>query len=230
VEAGVNDKLYLRTWQNGMYGATDDYILTLTPQNYTGTELAAEIGLQFLSIPITLAPYCWFSNKTQIMSLSIAGHECKIMTDAELKTISDWGLPLQTPPAQTYDVNNLASVNELLTNTGKVSTTGTAISPAQYYLSLQPVRNIYMRSPNISSFNTIGCNGESSVIKKIPVSSNQGDMIFNNITSANDFLDCSKATWKTLEFHLVDVNSNYINLHGADISFSLILDKQLPDQ
>ncbi len=87
-----------------------------------------------------------------------------------------------------------------------------------------------MRSPNISSFNTIGCNGESSVIKKIPVSSNQGEMIFNNITSSNDFLDCSKATWKTLEFHLVDVNSNYINLHGADVSFSLILDNQLPNQ
>ena len=55
-------------------------------------------------------------------------------------------------------------------------------------------------------------------------------MISNNITSANDFLDCSRATWKTLEFHLVDVNSNYINLHGADVSFSLILDRQLPDQ
>ena len=87
-----------------------------------------------------------------------------------------------------------------------------------------------MRSPNISSFSTIGCNGESSIIKKIPVSSNNGDMIFNNITSANDFLDCSRATWKTLEFHLVDVNSKYVNLHGANVSFSLILDKQIPDQ
>ena len=87
-----------------------------------------------------------------------------------------------------------------------------------------------MRSPNISSFNTIGCNGESSVIKKIPVSSNQGHMILNDITSSTDFLNCSKAPWKTLEFHLVDVNSYYINLHGVDVSFSLILDKQLPDQ
>ena len=68
------------------------------------------------------------------------------------------------------------------------------------------------------------------MIKRIPVSSNQGEMFFNNITSANDFLDCSKATWKTLEFHLVDVNSKYINLHGADVSFSLILDKQNHNQ
>jgi len=59
------------------------------------------------------------------------------------------------------------------------------------------------------------------------VTSNFGDMVFNNVTSANDFLECGKAIWKTLEFHLLDVNSNYINLHGLDISFSLILDKQV---
>ena len=47
VEASVNDKLYLRTWLNGMYGANNEYILILTPQNYTGTELAHEIGTQF---------------------------------------------------------------------------------------------------------------------------------------------------------------------------------------
>ena len=87
-----------------------------------------------------------------------------------------------------------------------------------------------MRSPNISSFNTIGANGESSIIKKIPVSSNYGDMIFNNVTASNDFLDCSNQTWRTLEFHLLDVNSNYLNLHGSNISFSLIMDKQNPNQ
>ena len=69
-------------------------------------------------------------------------------------------------PYPTYDVNNLDSVNELLTNTGNVSTIGTTSIPVQFYLNLQPVRNVYMRSPNISSFNTIGCNGESSIIKK----------------------------------------------------------------
>ena len=126
--------------------------------------------------------------------------------------------------------NNLDSVNELFTNSSSLSTVGSVSTPVQFNLNLQPIRNIYMRSPNISSFNTIGCNGESSIIKKIPVSSNYGDLVFNNITAANDFLDCSKQTWRTLEFHLIDVNSNYINLHGANISFSLILDKQNPNQ
>ncbi len=55
-------------------------------------------------------------------------------------------------------------------------------------------------------------------------------MVFNNITSASDFLDCSRQAWKTLEFHLLDVNSNYINLHGSNVSFSLILDRQIYNQ
>ena len=118
-------------------------------------------------------------------------------------------------------------MNELLTNTSKVSTLGTTATPVQFYMNLQPIRNVYMRSPNISTFNTIGCNGESSIIKKVPVSSNSGDMIFSNVTSENDFLDCSRATWKTLEFHLIDVNANYINLHGSNVSFSLILDRSV---
>ena len=142
------------------------------------------------------------------------------MTDIELQTISNWG-------GTAYDVNNLDSVNELLTNTSKVSTIGTTATPVQFYINLQPIRNVYMRSPNISTFNTIGCNGESSIIKKVPVSSNSGDMIFSNVTSENDFLDCSRATWKTLEFHLIDVNANYINLHGSNVSFSLILDRSV---
>ena len=223
VEEGVNDKIYIRTILNG---ANTDYLLALTAQNYNGVQLRAELETKIQTLMFVgsaLVPTVLFNPQTNEISLSIAGHNCKILTDTELKTITNWG-------GTSYDINSLDSVNELLTNTAKVSTIGTPSSPVKFYLNLQPVRNIYMRSPNISSFSTIGCNGESSIIKKIPVSSNFGDMIFNNITSANDFLDCSKQTWKTLEFHLLDVNSKYINLHGSNVSFSLILDKQLTTQ
>ena len=73
-------------------------------------------------------PTVSYNSQTQRISLSIAGHDCKVMTDTELKTISNWG-------GTAYDVNNLDSVNELLTNTGKVSTTGTAI-PVQFFISI----------------------------------------------------------------------------------------------
>ena len=159
IEAGVNDKFYLRTILNS---ANTDYVLTLTAQNYNGIQLATEIATRLQTLTFfgsALVPTVSYNSQTQRISLSIAGHDCKVMTDTELKTISNW-------VGTAYDVNNLDSVNELLTNTGKVSTTGTSAIPVQFYLNLQPIRNVYMRSPNISSFNTIGCNGESSIIKK----------------------------------------------------------------
>ena len=160
------------------------------------------------------------------MSISVANLDIHFFTDREL-TEAAIGVG---SGGTAYNTRNLTSANALISNNSLPSPIGNNANPAKYTLNLQPVRNIYMRSPNISFFTTLGCNGESSIIKKIPVTCNFGEMVFNNITAANDFLDCSKATWKTLEFHLLDVNSNYIDLHGMDISFSLILDKHVTDE
>ena len=159
VELGVNDKLYLRTILNSV---NTDYVITLTPQNYNGTQLATELmsklgGLNFNGS--ALVPVVSYDGRTSRISVSITGHDCKVMTDLELKTITNW-------VGTAYDKSDLESVNALLTNFGSLSTVGTQITPVKLHLNLQPVRNIYIRSPNISSFNTIGANGESSIIKK----------------------------------------------------------------
>ena len=220
VEQNINDKLYLRLTVN--YVDTD-YLITLNPQTYNGSQLASEINSQINTTVFAgnaSAPIASYNPQNQTISVSISGFDYKILTDNELRTLT-WGGTI------SYNRNDLQSVNELLSNNENTSTTGTVATPVQFYLNLQPVRNIYLRSPNISSFNTIGCNGESSIIKKIPVTNNYGGMIYSTVTSGSDYLDCSKQTWKTLEFHLLDVNSNYINLHGSNVSFSIVLDKDL---
>ena len=225
VEQNINDKLYLRLTLN--YAHTD-YIFTLRPQTYNGSQLASEIDTQIrtgIYLGNALVPTVSYNSQNETISLSVTVNvqnvtfDCKILTDYELKTLT-WG-------GTSYNKNDLQSVNELLSNNENTSTTGTVSTPVEFYLNLQPVRNIYLRSPNISSFSTIGCNGESSIIKKIPVTTNYGGMIYSTVTSGSDYLDCSKQTWKTLEFHLLDVNSNYINLHGSNVSFSIVLDKDL---
>ena len=148
------------------------------------------------------------------------------MTDHELKTVTNWGgigTSNVQSPYPTYDVNNLYSVNKLLTNNGTVSTVGNTTSPAICYVNLVNARNIYLKSPNLSSFNTIGCNGESTV------NVGPGDMITSNITSATDFLDCSRATWKTIEIMIQDVHGNEINLHGSNWSFNILFDIANPN-
>ena len=79
-----------------------------------------------------------------------------------------------------------------------------------------------MRSPNLSSFDTMGCNGESSIIKKINVNANPGDMIFSNIISGSDFLDCSHNTWRKIEISITDVKNREMNLHSANWSLIFI--------
>ena len=80
-----------------------------------------------------------------------------------------------------------------------------------------------MRSPNLSSFNTIGPDGSASIIKKIAVNVPPGEMITSYITSSTDYLDSSRATRKRLEVVLQDVNGNELNLYGLNWSFSILL-------
>ena len=141
------------------------------------------------------------------------------MTDNELQsdTIAWQGT--------AYDKNNLQSANDLIKNSYSTSTTHNNASPFVTYIDLQPIRNIYISSPNIGNFNTIGPRGQSSIIKKVPVTANFNSMIFDQVMATNDYLDCSRQTLRTLEFRLTDVNNNEIPLHGSNWSMSLVFDQ-----
>ena len=86
-------------------------------------------------------------------------------------------------------------------------------------------RNLYLTSPNLSSFTTMGARGEANIIKKIPVSSDFGYLIIDSYTSNHDWLDCSNLTLNNLEFVLKDVKGNVIPLHGSHVSFSIVFSK-----
>ncbi len=92
-------------------------------------------------------------------------------------------------------------------------------------IDLQPIRNIYMSSPNLGNFNTMGARGESDIIKKIPVTSDYNYMIFNNVLQGNDYLDCSRQTLRILEFRFSDVHGNLDPLNKSHINFSIIFDR-----
>ena len=91
-------------------------------------------------------------------------------------------------------------------------------------VSLQPIRNLYLFSPNLGSYSTVGPNGEASILKVIPVSAPPGSMILDQVVAGNDYLECGKQTLRTLEFQLKDVRGNFVSLHRRDLSFSLAFD------
>ena len=214
----VTDKLYFRLQLTNVAIALTDYTITLDSKTYSGTQFVAMIVSKITAVTGGAATTGSYDNQSKRMSLSVANLDLNFFTDAELTdpTIS-WS-------GTAYNTANLNSANELLSNKQLPSPVGNTALPAEYYLMLTPIRNIYMRSPNLSSFNTIGCNGESNIIKKIAVNVPPGEMITSYITSSTDYLDCSRATWKTLEVILMDVNGNEINLYGLNWSFSILLD------
>ena len=58
------------------------------------------------------------------------------------------------------------------------------------------------------------------------MSADFGYVIFDELMQQNDYLDCSRQTLKTIDLLLRDVNNNTINLHGANLSFSIVFDVQ----
>ena len=165
VETGVNDQLYFRI-SDPTYILPDylhqDLVIVLDPSDYTGTEFAAHVLSKITAI--TSGVYsinCVYDTRSRMMSISVANQDIHFFTDEELKDPS-YNIGWQ---GSSYDINNSRCGNELLTNYDR-SIVGNSLNPAKYYLNLTPVRNIYMRSPNLSSFNTIGADGSSNIIKK----------------------------------------------------------------
>ena len=93
------------------------------------------------------------------------------------------------------------------------------------YINFQSIRNVYIRSPNLGSFSTMSLRGDRDIIKKVPVTANANEVIFNNTMISADYLECSRQTLSRLEFKLEDVNGNVIDLNGAHWSCSLIFSK-----
>ena len=119
-----------------------------------------------------------------------------------------------------YNKNNLQSVNNVLRNR-KITPIYSLASPyMSQFLNLLNINTIYITSPDLGSYSTLGPRpGELTVVKKIAVSAKFG--LTNNDVGALPFdvLDCSKQTLRTLRFRLTDVHGKIIPLNDQNVSF-----------
>jgi hypothetical protein len=123
-----------------------------------------------------------------------------------------------------YDYNNLNSINELIQNT-KDSTPmfNHNVSYWSNFMNFNTIRNVYICSPNLCSLSVIGPRGGlCNIVKKVPVTSDYGYVVYSGGSIAHDFIECSRQCLKTLEFTLEDVNGNVIDLNDNPVSFSII--------
>jgi hypothetical protein len=206
IEEGMNDKIYFRCPTL----AIPDQVITIASRNYIGTTFATELQSK---LPLPGVTVIYNADRHNLTITSTA--QFQIPTEAELAT----GLR-NTWTGGSYSTSNPQSVNEVLGNLTGASTL--ALNYISQFLDFGFVRDIYIHSPTLTSYHTLGCRGESSIIKKIPVTSSFGSYVVDSITDRQDFLDVSKLCLRTLEFQLRDVKGNVIPLHGVNVSFSLI--------
>ena len=218
-----NNKLYIGNFNDDL--TLNKTKLTIPNGNYTGVSLASAIqSLLYKRFPNDDDRVYYESSRGILIFESL--REFTIFTDDEVMELTY----IQPPFAVWNDVNNeqtsapelgnAESINEILRNTVPKPTSKKFETE---FLDLINTHNIYIHSPNLGfNYNTIGCKGENSIIKKVPVSSGFGYQILDTVVAPHDKIDVSRQNIKTLHFSLKNVFGNTINLHGSNVSFSLI--------
>jgi len=214
VEA-YNNKFYMQ--MQGFY-----FMVRLTPQNHTGISLASDMQTSLSIFPAFGFTVAYSTGKGTITINSTTDKPFKFLTDRELRA-----LPSSTPITDNngasipFNPDDLQSANSIIRNN---NTSALSTSFTTQFLDLLNTHSIFIHSPNIGSFETLGVRGESTIIKKVPVTSSYGYLIVDSVVANHDKIDVSRQMFKQMEFSLKNVHGNTIDLHGSSVSFSLIFE------
>ena len=122
----------------------------------------------------------------------------------------------------SFDANSLRSVNEVLGNY--------QVAVYQYnnpyvseFINLQPLRNIHIHSSQLSNYNQVNCStGDTTVVKKIPVTAPRAALIFDSELNPLGYLDVSNRSFKQLDFWFSNSLGNEINLNGVKLFIFIV--------
>lgn len=231
VEENINDTLYVMKVNTTPTSAADTYSgfkVKLAPANYTPTTFATELQTRLqesVSQSFLVSVDGTSANSGITIQNAAVNFQWKLLTDDDLLNNRYYMSNL------TYNPYKLMSANDIINNieSDDVVIGGIDSSVQSYssgFLNLNWINNVYITSPNLGSFNTIFAGrGDNNIVKKVPVLVNYGYMIVDQVMSTNDYLDCSKQTLQTIEFHLKTAKGDYIPLHGAHVSFSIVFNR-----
>ena len=127
-------------------------------------------------------------------------HAFEILTDEQIVALMYAGLyTAQTP---------VRSVNDMLH-----STVPRIIPPNEYFTSgdvnLRPIRNLYLISNNFGTHNSIRVHGEWGILEKIPVNSDDNQLIYDQTVLGMAYLDCSNQTLSLIDFKIKGPRREY---------------------
>ena len=194
----------------------DAFILIVPEGNYTGVSLAVAIQDLLNNFAVTFLFEVVYQAARGAITIKAtsegmdANNRFIIPTDFGVltwlnNTGYDYPWKDREGTVQTVDINNLQSINDVLRNSNN-ELLPVSLQSEFYrtyesgFLDLLNIHDIYMHCPNVGHFDSIGVIGESSITKKIPVSSSFGYLILDSVVSPHDKMDVSLQNVKQIHY------------------------------
>ena len=214
-----NNKLYVRM-KNGT--TVLDNIIQLDVKYYAVSELATDLNAKLAAAISNSNLTCTHNvRKSTITFTSNNGFHHRIFSDEELADMTSTLNGDVAWSGGTINATSPQSLNDVLRISGDTSYVFMGAQETDF-INLRSIHNIYVTSPNLGSFDTLGPRGEQNIVKKVPVSGDWGYIIFDIVVSEHDYIDVSKGYFKTIELALRDVRGNVIDLNKAHWSLSIV--------
>lgn len=223
----TNNKLFIRSLNSN--DVQNDNIITMDSKNYTLALLATELNTKLNAVFGGFLNCSANERRGTISFVSSTGHKHRIYSDEELYA-GDNDSDFDWLGGYVDDTNPL-SMNDVIKVSGQTTYSSLGGTVETGFINLRSIHNIYVTSPNLGSFDTLGPRGEQNIVKKIPVSADWGYVIFDSVVSEHDYIDVSKGYFKTIELVLRDARGNVIDLNkshwSVSIVFSMMKDKDI---
>jgi len=206
----------IEEFNENMYVRVDgaDKILKLDRRNYNVLELALHIAAKPNTVVVAFRGMDDVYNSKVLIDID-SSHTFRIFTDEELKLNNmNW-------TGEWYDKYNLKSVNSVMGNYG-VSKTHDANSPfLSGRISLQPLDYVLLSSFGLGYTSYGSREGERHIVKKIPLAP-YGELTAIPFFDISDSIPVHTISLTRLKFVVTDPYGNAVDLHGSNISFSLL--------
>ena len=204
--------------------------LEIPSGNYTGSSLAMALQTELNIAEPDHQFVCIYNNATGSITIrsdhillfsTLSDYQVMDSTIAEFTLWKD-----RIGNAMYVDLYNFKSLNDVIRNSNNSEYHPLTIAGVSEFetsfIDLLNVHNIYIHSTNLGHYNSIGVRGENTIIKQVPVSSSFGYLIMDSVVAPHDKVDVSRQLVKTLNFALKNVHGNVIDLHSANVSFSMV--------
>lgn len=220
VDTGLSDKLYIIETQGVSRRCR---VLQLDAGNYTSMTLPPALQTALNATKsFTNASYAVSYVTSQgCLKIELTGSDAtaRFQLPSEDELISqNWRALNWTDSADPYSADDLDTMGDLLRLPAS-STPATTVFTG--LLNVSPVDVLYLRSPSIATFNSIGPRGESDIIQRIPVTTTYGYNLAYVSNGADSEFFFVEGGYRELRFVLTNVRGRVIDLHGGYFSIEL---------